>query len=97
MTTEQEKETVNMRLASKGIGRTRMLVAALIGALMLNPPLMEIFSKITDIRPFGWPMIIFYINLIWLLLIVLVVYPKVWRRIRFAWRFSMRAIRKGGH
>jgi hypothetical protein len=72
-----------------------MLVAALIGAMMLNPPLLEIFSGATGSRPFGWPLIILYINLIWLLLIVLVVYPKVWRLLGEAWRSRAGVMRKG--
>lgn len=79
----------------KGRGRARMLVAALIGALMLNPPILEIFSGATAMRPLGWPLVIIYINLVWLLLILLVVYPKIWRLLEGAWRSTVRAMRKG--
>jgi hypothetical protein len=91
MATERER----LRVTAKGGGRARMLVAALIGAMLLNPPLLEIFSTATGSRPFGWPLIILYINLIWLLLIVLVVYPKVWRLLREAWRSRAGAMHKG--
>lgn len=87
--------TERIKVTAKGSGRARMLVAALIGALMLNPPILEIFSGVAAIRPLGWPLVIFYINLTWLLLILLVVYPKVWRLLRHAWRTRLQARRKG--
>ncbi len=69
--------SVRHTTTAKGRGRARLLVTALIGALLLNPPILEIFSSVTAFRPFGWPLVIFYINLIWLLLIILVVFPKL--------------------
>ncbi len=87
--------TEQVKITARGSGRARMLVAALIGALLLNPPLLEIFSGAAGVRPFGWPLIIFYINLIWLSLILLVVYPRVWRLLRYAWRSRVRVLRKG--
>lgn len=84
-----------VKVTTKGSGRARMLVAALIGTLMLNPPILEIFSSATATGPLGWPLVIFYVNLIWLLLILLVVYPKAWRLIRHVWRSRVRAVRKG--
>jgi|GEM_PF-2881244 len=87
--------TERVKITAKGSGRARMLVAALIGVLMLNPPILEIFSGVTAMGPLGWPLVVFYINLIWLLLILLVVYPKAWRRLKHVWRFRGRAVRKG--
>ncbi|AKH20964.1 hypothetical protein [Sedimenticola thiotaurini] len=68
--------SVQHKTTAKGRGRARLLVAALIGALLLNPPVLEIFSRITTFRPFGWPLVMIYINLVWLLLILLVLFPK---------------------
>lgn len=69
--------SVRHTTTARGRGRARLLVTALIGALLLNPPILEIFSSGTVFRPFGWPLVILYINLIWLLLIILVVLPKL--------------------
>lgn len=72
-----------------------MLVAALIGALMLNPPILEIFAGAATTGPFGWPVVVFYINLIWLLLILLVVSPKIWRLLRQTWHSLTRTSGQG--
>lgn len=64
-------------LSARGTGRARMLVAAILGALLLNPPLLEIFSVDPSARLFGWPLILFYINLTWILLIVMVFLPRL--------------------
>lgn len=66
---------------SKGLGRTRMLVAAVLGALLLNPPLLEIFSVDPSVRVMGSSLLLFYINLVWGLLILMVVLPKLTRLI----------------
>lgn len=92
MATERKR----VRVTAKGVGRVRMLVAALIGALMLNPPVLEIFSGATASRPFGWPLIVFYINIVWLLLLLLVVFPLTWRRLRQVWHSRGSARRGGG-
>jgi len=65
--------------SAKGAGRARMLVAALLGALMLNPPILEIFSSDPSRRLLGWPLVILYVIAVWLLLIILVVWPRLWR------------------
>lgn len=89
MATERE------RGKTKGSGRARMLVAALIGAMLLNPPILEIFSGVPAMRPFGWPLVLFYINLIWLLLILLVVFPKLWQLLRQGRHARRRVAHKG--
>lgn len=69
-------------LSAKGAGRSRMLVAAMLGALMLNPPILEIFTGDPSQRLLGWPLVIVYVLAVWLLLIVLVVWPRLWRLLR---------------
>lgn len=66
-------------LSAKSTGRARMLVAAMLGALMLNPPILEIFASDPALRLLGWPLVMLYIGFIWLLLILLVVWPRRWR------------------
>lgn len=65
--------------SAKGAGRARMLVAALLGALMLNPPILEIFTADPSQRLLGWPLVIVYLVGVWLILILLVVWPRLWR------------------
>lgn len=72
-------ERNQVRFSVKGAGRARMLVAAILGALMLNPPILEIFARYPAQRFLGWPPVVFYIGIIWLLLILLAVWPRVWR------------------
>ncbi|MCW8908599.1 MAG: hypothetical protein OQL28_15245 [Sedimenticola sp.] len=69
-------------LSAKGAGRARMLVAAMLGALMLNPPILEIFATDPARRLLGWPLVIIYVAAVWLLLILLVVWPRLWRLLR---------------
>jgi hypothetical protein len=75
---KQVKERVS------GTGRTKMLVAAMLGGLLLNPPLLEIFSVDPMARLFGWPLILFYINTIWILLIAMVLMPKIGSWVKMA-------------
>lgn len=76
------KERNGFGLIAKGSGRARMLVAAMLGALMLNPPILEVFSVDPSARVLGWPLVLLYINAIWSLLILLVVFPTLWRTLR---------------
>ncbi|MCW8891277.1 MAG: hypothetical protein OQL20_11525 [Sedimenticola sp.] len=63
-----------------------MLVAAMLGALLLNPPVLEIFSTDPSVRVLGSSLILFYINLVWGLLILMVVLPKLTQFISRCWR-----------
>ncbi|MCW8945540.1 MAG: hypothetical protein OQL27_12265 [Sedimenticola sp.] len=81
-----EKEQEQTKRKMPGIGRARMLVAALLGALLLNPPVLEIFSADPSVRLFGSSLILFYINMIWGLLILMVVLPRLGLVIKRLWR-----------
>jgi hypothetical protein len=71
---KQQNQTEEL---TRGVGRVRMLVAAMIAGLLLNPPLLEIFSVDPLARLLGWPLVLFYINMIWILLIIMIFMPKI--------------------
>ncbi|TVO77000.1 hypothetical protein [Sedimenticola selenatireducens] len=78
-----------------GAGRAKMLVAAMLGGLLLNPPLLEISSVDPMARLFGWPLILFYINAIWILLIIMVLMPKIGLWVKMAAATVKRLLGRG--
>jgi hypothetical protein len=53
-----------------------MLVATLFGWILLNPPILEIFSGYRESTLFGWPVLLVYLFVVWLCLIMLAVWPR---------------------
>jgi len=52
-----------------------MLVLAILGALLLNPPLLEVFTADGNSVFFGWPLHVIYLYLVWVALILLAAWP----------------------
>ena len=73
-------DSYKLKSSIRGIGRSRMLVVALLGLLFLNPPLLEIFSLYPQTRLFGWPLLLVYLFSVWAVLILLVIWPVQHRR-----------------
>ena len=69
-------DTYKLQPTYRGQGRIRTLVATLFGLILLNPPMLEIFSSNRESTLFGWPVLLVYIFVVWMCLILLVVWPR---------------------
>ncbi len=74
MVINQNNESTSTQ--KKSNGRTKMLLVTALGALLLNPPLLEIFSSQRGASFLGWPLHVIYLYCVWTLLVVLAAWPR---------------------